>query len=744
MRTTLAVIAAAASLAAACSGDDDRHGVEQADVTVADTPTALLNEGEIQLTSDLVRFDDCGALLDYLHQEYAARVGPWGFNDGGRNGLELDEDMMADESAGDMDDSDGGTGGADLSQGAAPVEGVDFSGTNVQERGVDEADIIKTDGQRIFTLSQGRLVVVDAQQRRVTGSVQVATGWSSEMFLHGDSLLLIVRRAYDPSNQGRQGPQTVLQRIEARDGRPSVTATLRAQGDYLSARSVGGIARVVMRYDPQHNFPFVFPQNEVGEDVAQQANRDAILNSTLDDWLPHYTLNDRHPSSGDRLTDCADVHAPSVFSGFGLTTVMSVAIDGDLVPSSSTAVTAPGDTVYASTGSLYVATTRWIDAEEYDDAAWERAWRERRTSVHRFSLDDSGSAAYEASGDVLGIVHNQFSLSEHDSRLRLVTTVGDPWSRESESYVWVLEQRDDRLIEIGSVSGIGRGEDVQSVRFVGDIAYVVTFRQIDPFYIVDLSDPAAPRVTGELKIPGFSAYLHPIGDDLVLGVGTDADAAGVVHGSKVSLFDVSDAGAPLEINVWSITAAWNDIGLDHRGFLWWAPERIAVIPMTTWRGFSGAVVLRVDNGLIHEVGRIEHAEDPESGTTDCRNLTAADLPSDDYDDFATELEYLIMEDLALACDPDDSPPAGLYCVNESVLDREARDLDLLQDGESVWVCWENIEPQVIYRSMVIGSELWTLGAKGPDFDPRRKHRLEVHDVTNLTHLASTDLQTATR
>ena len=730
MRKVLAFAAGATILAAACSTDDSDTS-PTADST-AETPAIVLSEDEIQLTGGLSRFDDCDALLAHLHQEYAARVGPWGFGDGGRGGPMFDDDDMADEEMADSDDAS--------SQSPTPVEGVDFSGTNVQERGVDEADIVKTDGRRVFALSQGRLAVVDVRQRRVTGSVQVVEGWSSEMFLHGDSLLLIVR-VHDSYDQGEHGTQTVLQRIEVRDGRPSVTATLRAQGDYLSARSVGGVARVVMRYDPQRNFPFVYPRSAAGEDAARRANRDAVLASTLDDWLPRYTLGGRHPSAGDRLTGCADVHAPTVFSGFGVTTVMSVAIDGDLDPSSSTAVTAPGDTVYASTDSLYVATTRWLDAAEYDgdDAAWERAWRDRRTSVHRFSLDGSASAAYVASGDVLGTIHNQFSLSEHDGRLRLVTTVEDPWVRESESHVRVLAQRDDRLVEIGSVGGIGRGEDVQSVRFVGDIAYVVTFRQIDPFYIIDLSDPADPRVTGELKIPGFSSYLHPLGDDLVLGVGLDADAAGVVHGSKVSLFDVSDTAAPREIDVWNIAGAWNDIGWDHRGFLWWAPERIAVIPMTAWQQFSGAVVLKVEDRSIRELGRIEHADDDTaSGATDCRHLTAADLPSDDYDEFATEVEYLVMEGIGFACDPNESAPAGLYCVNESALDREARDLELLHDGESVWVCWENAEPQAIYRSMVIGSELWTLGAKGEHFDPRRQNRLEVHNLATLQRIASVD------
>ena len=111
---------------------------------------------------------------------------------------------------------------------------------------------------------------------------------------------------------------------------------------------------------------------------------------------------------------CSNVHAPSVFSGFGVTTVISVPISGDFDPSSSTAVTAPGDTVYASTGSLYTATTRWLEADTFDDDdEWQDAWRRRRTSIHRFDISGT-EAAYEASGEVLGVIHNQFSLSEHD------------------------------------------------------------------------------------------------------------------------------------------------------------------------------------------------------------------------------------------------------------------------------------------------------------------------------------------
>ena len=701
-----------------------------------------LGPDDVLLTAGLVRFDDCDTLLDYLHEEYSARVGPWGFDQGGwfgpvmRRGLEIEEDAMAEAATAD----DSGASTVTTAAASAPVEGVDFSGTNVQEAGVDEADIVKTDGTRIFTLSSGQLVVVDAASRARTGAVTVAEGWGRELFIDGDSLLLITRSTSDAPD----GSETVIQRIDVSGGAPEVVETLNVQGNYISARSVGGTARVILRYDPQWNFPFVFPQTESAESVAEEANRSAVLNSTLDDWLPHYTVGSADSSTGSQLTSCADVHAPSVFSGFGMTTVISVPVNGDFDPSESTAVMAPGDTVYASTGSLYVATTRWLDSDTFgDDDEWQEAWRQRRTSIHRFDIT-AAEAVYESSGEVLGVIHNQFSLSEHNGHLRIVTTVGGPWGDESESQVRVLSTDGDMLTEVGSIGDIGRGEQVQSVRFVGDVGYVVTFRQIDPFYTVDLSDPANPAILGELKIPGFSSYLHPISDTLVLGVGSDADEDGRITGAKVSLFDVSDLAAPREVAVWTAPDGWNDIGWDHRAFLWWAPESLAVIPVTVWNDWSGAVVLRVADGTITEVGRVDHTvEGEEPGQTDCRRITAADLPSTDMDDFSTELEYMISEDeysAVIACEPGEAGMTGFECYEEEFFVGEAETLDLLRSNESISICWSSNQPDVIVRSIVIGDDLWTLGFQGwGRFDGSSKARLHANDLQTLERLAALEL-----
>ena len=771
MRKTLAIAAAVLVTSTACSGGDGSVEPRPSDTTTitvgeGDTGGAAadqdgdsvidIGEGDVVLTAGLVRFDGCDALIDYLHTEYLARVGPWGFNRGG-----WEQPAFRDSTdVGDLFEEGG------IAEESASVEGVDYSGTNVQEAGVDEADIVKTDGRRIFTLSSGQLVVVDASGRTRTGTVTVAEGWGRELFIDGDSLLVITRSTGDAPD----GSETVIQRIDVSGGSPEIVETLNVQGSYISARSVGGTARVILRYDPQWNFPFVYPESEAGADAAREANRAAVLNSTLDDWLPHYALDAADSSTGPRLTSCDDVHAPSVFSGFGMTTVVSVPIDGDFDPSESTAVMAPGDTVYASLDSLYVATTRWVESEAFDDeAAWEDAWRQRRTSLHRFDISGD-EADYESSGAVLGVIHNQFSLSEHSGHLRVVTTVGDPWGDESESHVRVLSTDGDVLVEVGSVGDIGRGEQVQSVRFVGDIGYVVTFRQIDPFYTVDLSDPADPTIVGELKIPGFSSYLHPISDTLVLGVGPDADEDGRVTGAKISLFDVSDLTAPREVTVWTAPDGWNDVGWDHRAFLWWAPEGLAVIPLRVWeadREWSGAVALRVAEGAITEAGRIEHtpgvAPPPPSP---CRHITPEDLPAREAGE-VTQLEDFVGWLYVLACEADEEglPPDALFMGPEGPVppeeappgwprlpglelscdpvplseEEQAIKSQITTPDETINYCWINVRSSLVVRSIVIGDDLWTLSYPRGNTSGDATGRLEVNDLDTLERLVGVDL-----
>jgi uncharacterized secreted protein with C-terminal beta-propeller domain len=199
--------------------------------------------------------------------------------------------------------------------------------------------------------------------------------------------------------------------------------------------------------------------------------------------------------------------------------------------------------------------------------------------------------------------------------LRVATTRGEPWFAEgSDSLVTTLEAAGNQLVELGRVEDLGRGEQIFAVRFVGPVGYVVTFRQTDPLYVIDLGDPSEPVVEGELEILGYSAYLHPIDDTHVLGVGQDADESGSTSGTQVSLFDVSDPMDPVRTAQITVPGGSSEVEWDHRAFLWWAPTGTAIVPVEQYQADGGneAVAIAVDpeSGALSEQGRVDHGSSP--------------------------------------------------------------------------------------------------------------------------------------
>jgi Beta propeller domain len=776
VRKSLILLVGVALAAAACSADPPdaapRPGVTTTTTAAGeggDGPDVVTIDGtDLRLISSLRGFDECDSLLAHLRTEGSARVGAWGFEEGGWYGPFVDdvggaevaadgatatttaaaEAPAADRAASGADEPGSATGsGSDL------VEGEGFSGTNVQELGVDEADIVKTDGERIYVVSANQLVVVDAATATELGRTEIAQGYSPELFLGGGDVLLVTRGdsgavpfgrgagvVADSIRPGYVDPATIIQSIDVSGGTPRVRETLRVEGDYVTARSVDGIARIVLQANPQWAFPFVYPQSEAGEERAAEANQEAVAASTLDDWLPHFVLEDAGGAKVAEgiLPDCRRVDAPTEFSGFGVVSVLSVPLAGPIDTGNVTSVLAPGDVVYASPDSLYVATTTWLDpqiAENEQD--WEAAWAARRVNIHRFDIS-TPDAAYAASGSVPGEIRDQFSLSEYDGYLRVVTTSGEPWNQTSESQVRVLQENGTELVEVGSVGDIGNGEAVQSVRFAGPVGYVVTFQQVDPFYTIDLADPAHPTIAGELKIPGFSSYLHPIGDGLVLGVGSAATEQGSVTGAKVSLFDVSDLADPQEVATWTAPDGWNDVGWEHRSFLWWEPLQLAVIPVQVWNeNWAGAVVLRVADGQITEVGRIDHI-DPDAqadGTTECRTVTPEEVGADgDPGQFNNDIQWLTTDPsaLLLVCGAQQADAAaGYQCYEEPYYTEQAEAAGLqLAEGDRLVYCYRNPQQNPISRSLVIGEDLWTLSYPY-GFDPSQGARLQRNDLASL-------------
>ena len=505
-------------------------------------------------------------------------------------------------------------------------DGVDYSTTNVQEEGVDEPDIVKTDGRRLYAISAGTLYVFDVRsgEPKLLGSLSLR-GYGHELLVSGNRVLALATHWDDPALQPRTAqefapypypePATRLFEIDVSEpAEPKLLNTLTVEGSYVSARLRGSVARVVITTPPSP-WPVEYDRGQTREEATAEQRR-AIRRTRLSTWMPDGVLRDRVRDKRRirRMVACDDVRRPAAYSGPGMFTVLTLDLAKGLKPLDSDSLMTDAQTIYASKRSLFVAAERWFDPTASDpDRQLDPG---RFTAIHRFAIDDPESAEYRASGQVRGFVLNQFALSEHDGVLRVATTDQPPWranaeQRESESFVTVLDETGKELREIGRVGGLGRGERIFAVRFMDDVGYVVTFRQVDPLYTLDLSDPQKPAVRGELKILGFSSYLHPIGKDLLLGLGQDANEQGQTQGTQLSLFDVSDLSAPTRLHQQSLGESTSSAAEhDHHAFLYWPPTKLTVVPVSAYRPedqFQGAVGFRVERDTgIAEIGRAEH------------------------------------------------------------------------------------------------------------------------------------------
>ncbi len=603
--------------------------------TTTSTTLATVQLVDVELTAGLIPFTACQDLLAYLRAEAMERVGPYGLEGGGWYGGPVALEARAEMAGGMEMEMAMPMMGDDAFAAPAPmVAGVDYSGTNVQELGIDEPDLVKTDGRRMVVVEGSSLHHIDltGPEAVLTDSLDLEGHWSSDMLLAGDRLLVLAGTdaPYEPygpvlredSGADRESalarlvpPGTWKQLasvIEVDLSDPAnlaVANTLTVEGGYVSARVVNGSARVVFT-SGMEDLPFVYPSNPAGEERAEAANREVIADTTIDDWVPRYVHESADGTvSEGHLVRCADMSHPVEFSGFSTLSVLTVDLAGPLGDPDAVGVLSDGQTVYAGSEHLYVATNRHVGPEE---GPWNEEGFDYSTSIHQFAVTDPTTTTYTASGTVDGHLLNQFSMSEHEGHLRVATTLGSPWWSDegSESLVTVLTRTDDELARVGQVGDMGRGERIYAVRFMGDVGYVVTFRRTDPFYTLDLSDPTAPAVRGELKITGYSGYLHPVGEGLILGIGQEATDEGRTTGAKATLFDVSDLSAPAALDSWNPGGGSTSVEWDHRAFLWWEPEQLAVMPFSDWRNdANAAVVLRITDGAISEVGRIEHAPD---------------------------------------------------------------------------------------------------------------------------------------
>jgi hypothetical protein len=524
-----------------------------------------------------VALDTCDDLLDYYVSNALEIVGPYGL--GGYGGpwygtTEVMEDAAASNEGG----------------GAVPPR--EYTDTNVQVQGVDEADIVKTDGFRIVTALDDHIRTWEVGDPGATnvGSLQLPF-WPQAMFLRGDTVVAIggiwdtrPLGAPETSIAPSYGSSiTRMAQIDISDlANPTIISTVDFDGAYVQSRLVDGSLRVAVNSDPV-GFEWVYPSGGGlrAERDATEANREIIRNSTIENWLPYSVLTRGNVETEGDLLDCTNVMVPKEFSGLSTLSLLVFDLDAGLSNWEGAGVVASGTMMYATADHTYLATQRWMDWWAWDDARVREESEGFTTNVHLF--ETTGSPSYVASGSVDGFLLNQFAMDEYDGHLRVASTTapqGRWWSDESESKVTVLERQGSELVSVGGVGGLGEGEQIFAVRFMGDVGYVVTFRQTDPLYTIDLTDPSEPRVAGELKILGYSAYLHPVGEGLVLGLGQDADDTGRTKGTQLSLFDVNDPSNPRRLDTVTMEGGWSEAEGDHHAFTF--VDGLALAPYQRW------------------------------------------------------------------------------------------------------------------------------------------------------------------
>ena len=329
---------------------------------------------------------------------------------------------------------------------------------------------------------------------------------------------------------------------------------------------------------------------------------------------------DGEVQSQDIICSCEHFYMPEVINGKDVVSIVSFNLNtGEF---NSTAIIGQWGTLYASTDSLYLASyifDYWVNALE-----GERDKYEEYSAIHKFDISSSPDrATYLASGKVPGQILNQFSMSEYEGFFRVATTESPDWftGDVSKNNIFVLKQNGDSLDVTGSVTGLAPNERIYSARFIKEKGYVVTFRQVDPMYTVDLSDPYSPRFVGELKVTGFSTYLHPMADDHILAIGRDATEEGQIKGLQLSIFDVSNFSNPLLSHKYILGEYWgasSEAAYNHKAFNYFANKEILAIPFSYYdwedytsdeKNFNGLIVFKVtvEDGF-KELGKIDHKD----------------------------------------------------------------------------------------------------------------------------------------
>ena len=518
------------------------------------------------------------------------------------------------------------------------------SGTNNQVEGVDEADLVETDGRFVYVLSGRTLSIVDVRDPAAPKRQSIALEYDPiAMFLSGDRLAILSHEwAYHdspidlmPAVGARRrmvagilpvwsSPKVRMLEFDVSDPTaPRLARETKIDGRLVEARAIGD--RVYVLAASEIDVPSPVATRDGGDLVYETESQYRERLEKLD-WaklLPKVTrTQDGTTVTGDLVGPTSIYNEDS--GSNSLLTVSAFDLESDATgPASSMAILGGSafPTVYASTKNLYLLSYQWGDWNEFG-----KQTEVSKTLIQKIPLGGS-TLEIAASGTVVGNVLNAFSVDEHDDTLRIATTLDD-WTTDAwrtSNNLYVLAQEGDALNVIGKIENLAPGERIYAARFEGETAYVETFRQIDPLFVIDLRTPTSPKLVGELKVPGFVRYLQQIDANHLLGIGRDADPeTGRARELQLALFDVTDPANPIREATYSIDTSgwtWSAAEWEHHAISYFPETQTLVIPVQAGPAWamnrssskeeSGFWVFQVDTTSgFTRTGVVTHDSDP--------------------------------------------------------------------------------------------------------------------------------------
>ncbi|MBQ8502885.1 MAG: beta-propeller domain-containing protein [Clostridia bacterium] len=432
----------------------------------------------------------------------------------------------------------------------------EYGTTNVQTEGVDEGDIIKNDGRYIYIISgsykyESRLKIIDTQTMQLSynGKIQTERNTQAtvkEIYVNGDTLTVIYTS--DGNNDTATETLDTVTYVDIYDisdrTDPKKITGISQDGYFRSSRMTGTVLYTLSTY-------YVIAENE--EDVEKHAVP-MINGKSLDGACVYHFDDDSATYTVITALDTSSRNGEST----------SLAVLGDL------------NDIYCSESTLYTLCTK-LGTDPGDETI--------KTEITSFSLNGLNIKCM-AKGEVPGSFNNSYSFDEYNGYLRAATTRYDSTSYKDVSSIYVL---DKDLKIVGSCENLGDDEQIKSVRFMGNKGYIVTFRQTDPLFSLDLSDPTNPKVTGELKLPGYSTYLHPLSDNCLLGIGYGGDEESAdTNNLKIALFDISDMTKPVLLDDFIIECASSEVNYEPKALIHYKEKNIIGIPVTDYNNYGSA------------------------------------------------------------------------------------------------------------------------------------------------------------